>query len=69
MNYVKRFAISAMSLALVISVGACGTTTHSSKETTTTYVPTPMAQDVVQAPAVVPEPAPQPQPPALLATE
>jgi hypothetical protein len=55
MRYVQHFAISVMSLASLILVSACGTTS-TSKETTTTYVPAPPAQVVVQAPAEAPPP-------------
>jgi hypothetical protein len=55
MKYVKGYAVSALGLAAVILISACGTT----KETTTAYVPAPAPQIIVQAPpAVVPAPVP-----------
>jgi hypothetical protein len=56
MKCVKGIALGVMSLAVVILVGACGTD-KSSKETTTTYVPAPAPQVVMQAPEA-PPPAP-----------
>jgi hypothetical protein len=57
MKCVQRFAISVMSLASLILVSACGTTS-TTKETTTTYVPAPPAQVIAQAPAQAPPPPP-----------
>lgn len=57
MKCVQRFAISVMSLASLVLVSACGTTS-TTKETTTTYVPAPAAQVVAQAPAQAPPPPP-----------
>jgi hypothetical protein len=65
---VQCLAISMMGLALVVFVSACGTT-RTSKETTTTYVPAPPAQVVVQAPVPLRRLQPLPPVPLALATE
>jgi hypothetical protein len=56
MNSVQRFAISVVSIAAFTCVVGCGSSTK--EVDTTTYVPAPPAQVIVQAPPVEPVPPP-----------